>query len=45
MYTSIKDQLRTELDDIRSAGLFKTERRISPATSPPDRSGSRAPTC
>ena len=29
MYTSIKDQLRTELDDIRSAGLFKTERRIS----------------
>ncbi|HEU4668410.1 MAG TPA: glycine C-acetyltransferase [Arthrobacter sp.] len=29
MYTSIKDQLRTELEDIRSAGLFKTERRIS----------------
>jgi glycine C-acetyltransferase len=29
MYTSIKDQLRTELDDIRSAGLFKTERSIS----------------
>jgi glycine C-acetyltransferase len=29
MYTSIKDQLRTELDDIRSAGLFKTERGIS----------------
>ncbi|ADX72496.1 2-amino-3-ketobutyrate coenzyme A ligase [Pseudarthrobacter phenanthrenivorans Sphe3] len=29
MYTSIKDQLRGELDDIRIAGLFKTERRIS----------------
>jgi glycine C-acetyltransferase len=29
MYTSIKDQLRTELDDIRSAGLFKAERSIS----------------
>ncbi|RKO24832.1 glycine C-acetyltransferase [Pseudarthrobacter phenanthrenivorans] len=29
MYTSIKDQLRGELDDIRTAGLFKTERRIS----------------
>lgn len=29
MYTSIKDQLRTELEDIRSAGLFKTERSIS----------------
>ena len=34
MYTSIKDQLRTELDDIRSAGLFKTERSIiSPQSS------------
>jgi glycine C-acetyltransferase len=29
MYTSIKDQLRTELEDIRTAGLFKTERSIS----------------
>ncbi|MET3203304.1 MULTISPECIES: glycine C-acetyltransferase [unclassified Arthrobacter] len=29
MYTSIKDQLLTELDDIRTAGLFKTERSIN----------------
>lgn len=29
MYTSIKDQLRTELDGIRSAGLYKNERSIS----------------
>jgi glycine C-acetyltransferase len=29
MYTSIKDQLRTELDEIRAAGLFKAERSIS----------------
>ncbi|MFF1882457.1 glycine C-acetyltransferase [Pseudarthrobacter sp. NPDC058196] len=29
MYTSIKDQLRGELDDIRTAGLYKTERTIS----------------
>jgi glycine C-acetyltransferase len=29
MYTSIKDQLGTELEDIRSAGLFKTERSIN----------------
>lgn len=29
MYTSIKDQLRDELDDIRTAGLYKTERNIS----------------
>ncbi|WPU10713.1 glycine C-acetyltransferase [Pseudarthrobacter oxydans] len=34
MYTSIKDQLSTELEDIRSAGLFKTERSIrSPQSS------------
>ncbi|MGX5715687.1 glycine C-acetyltransferase [Arthrobacter sp. MAHUQ-56] len=29
MYTSIKDQLREELDDIRTAGLYKTERAIT----------------
>ncbi len=29
MYTSIKDQLQTELDEIRAAGLFKTERSIN----------------
>jgi glycine C-acetyltransferase len=29
MYTSIKDQLQTELDEIRTAGLFKTERSIN----------------
>ena len=29
MYTSIKDQLREELDGIRTAGLYKTERSIS----------------
>ena len=34
MYTSSKDQLSTELEDIRSAGLFKTERSIrSPQSS------------
>ena len=29
MYTSIKGQLATELDEIRTAGLFKAERSIS----------------
>jgi glycine C-acetyltransferase len=29
MYTSIKDQLQAELDEIRTAGLFKTERSIN----------------
>ncbi|GGH89686.1 glycine C-acetyltransferase [Arthrobacter liuii] len=29
MYTSIKDQLRDELEEIRAAGLYKTERSIS----------------
>jgi glycine C-acetyltransferase len=29
MYTSIKEQLSTELEDIRTAGLFKTERSIN----------------
>jgi glycine C-acetyltransferase len=29
MYTSTKDQLNSELEDIRTAGLFKTERSIS----------------
>ena len=29
MYTSIKGQLATELDEIRTAGLFKSERSIS----------------
>jgi glycine C-acetyltransferase len=29
MYTSMKDQLTAELAEIRSAGLFKTERRIT----------------
>ncbi|TAP44331.1 glycine C-acetyltransferase [Arthrobacter sp. S39] len=29
MYTAIKDQLQSELDDIRTAGLFKTERSIN----------------
>ncbi|MDJ0319730.1 glycine C-acetyltransferase [Pseudarthrobacter sp. PS3-L1] len=28
MYSAIKDQLQSELDGIRTAGLFKTERRI-----------------
>ena len=28
MYSAIKDQLQGELEDIRSAGLFKTERHI-----------------
>ena len=39
MYTSIKDQLRTELDDIRSAGLFKTERSINSPQSSHIRAG------
>ncbi|MDQ0634776.1 glycine C-acetyltransferase [Arthrobacter pascens] len=29
MYTTIKDQLQAELEEIRSAGLFKTERSIN----------------
>jgi 7-keto-8-aminopelargonate synthetase-like enzyme len=29
MYTSIKEQLGAELEDIRTAGLFKTERSIN----------------
>ncbi|ACL39344.1 2-amino-3-ketobutyrate coenzyme A ligase [Pseudarthrobacter chlorophenolicus A6] len=29
MYTSLKDQLRDELEEIRTAGLFKNERSIS----------------
>ena len=29
MYTSIKDQLHDELEEIRTAGLYKTERSIS----------------
>jgi glycine C-acetyltransferase len=29
MYTSMKDQLRDELEEIRTAGLYKTERSIS----------------
>lgn len=33
MYTSIKDQLQGELDQIRAAGLFKTERSINSAQS------------
>lgn len=34
MYTSIKDQLATELEEIRTAGLYKTERSIrSPQSS------------
>src|SRR6478735_8802126 len=28
MYSAIKDQLQHELDEIRGAGLFKTERHI-----------------
>ncbi|MFJ5697773.1 glycine C-acetyltransferase [Arthrobacter sp. NPDC093139] len=28
MYSAIKDQLRSELDEIRTAGLYKTERHI-----------------
>ncbi|MFE4837159.1 glycine C-acetyltransferase [Arthrobacter sp. NPDC056691] len=31
MYSAIKDQLRAELDDIRTAGLYKTERHIDSA--------------
>lgn len=33
MYSSIKDQLGNELDEIRAAGLFKTERKIASAQS------------
>ena len=33
MYTSMKDELSAELDEIRTAGLFKTERKISSAQS------------
>ncbi|MDJ0357752.1 glycine C-acetyltransferase [Paenarthrobacter sp. PH39-S1] len=33
MYTAMKDQLAAELDEIRAAGLFKTERRILSAQS------------
>lgn len=33
MYSSIKDQLAGELDEIRAAGLFKTERKIASAQS------------
>lgn len=33
MYSSMKSQLASELDEIRTAGLFKTERRISSAQS------------
>ncbi|VXC63182.1 2-amino-3-ketobutyrate CoA ligase (glycine acetyl transferase) [Arthrobacter sp. 9AX] len=39
MYTSIKDQLGAELEDIRSAGLFKTERSISSPQSSHIRAG------
>src|SRR6478609_2715243 len=31
MYSAIKDQLAAELDDIRTAGLYKTERHIDSA--------------
>jgi glycine C-acetyltransferase len=31
MYSAIKNQLRAELDDIRTAGLYKTERHIDSA--------------
>ncbi|MCU6481414.1 glycine C-acetyltransferase [Arthrobacter sp. A2-55] len=33
MYTSLKGQLTAELDEIRTAGLFKTERQITSAQS------------
>ncbi|WP_449372294.1 glycine C-acetyltransferase [Arthrobacter psychrolactophilus] len=33
MYTSMKDQLAAELTEIRTAGLFKTERQITSAQS------------
>ncbi|WP_427016850.1 glycine C-acetyltransferase [Pseudarthrobacter sp. P1] len=33
MYTSMKDQLATELDELRTAGLFKAERQITTAQS------------
>ncbi|WP_026553935.1 glycine C-acetyltransferase [Arthrobacter sp. 35W] len=33
MYSSMKDQLATELDELRTAGLFKSERQITTAQS------------
>ncbi|WP_426998725.1 glycine C-acetyltransferase [Pseudarthrobacter sp. N5] len=33
MYSALKDQLQVELDEIRSAGLYKTERSINSAQS------------
>ncbi|MET1088777.1 MAG: glycine C-acetyltransferase [Arthrobacter sp.] len=39
MYSSIKDQLGAELEDIRSAGLFKTERSINSPQSSHIRAG------
>ncbi|MFI5086539.1 MAG: glycine C-acetyltransferase [Actinomycetales bacterium] len=42
MYTSMKGQLAEELDAIRTAGLFKTERRISSPQSSHIRAGSLA---
>jgi glycine C-acetyltransferase len=40
MYTSVRDQITGELDDIRGAGLFKHERRISSPQSSHIRAGS-----
>ncbi|GAA4373349.1 glycine C-acetyltransferase [Paeniglutamicibacter cryotolerans] len=34
MYTTMKDELATELDELRDAGLFKAERHIDSAQSP-----------
>ncbi|WP_104117782.1 glycine C-acetyltransferase [Arthrobacter sp. B1805] len=39
MYSAVRDQLAGELDDIRSAGLFKQERRISSPQSSHIRAG------
>ncbi len=39
MYSAIKDQLQGELEEIRSAGLFKTERHIDSPAGQPHRSG------
>ncbi|TLM74183.1 glycine C-acetyltransferase [Pseudarthrobacter sp. NamB4] len=39
MYTSMKDQLGSELEEIRAAGLFKTERSISSPQSSHIRAG------
>ncbi|MCZ2402891.1 glycine C-acetyltransferase [Paenarthrobacter sp. Z7-10] len=39
MYTAMKDQLAGELDEIRAAGLYKTERRISSPQSSHIRAG------